>query len=91
MAERDRILRETQELCEMNFEEVQTEKEDFGKKLHITRAIDRIKYLGKNKKTTGGIPEVSPDLFKSIEAKMNPKEGKISTAKKQRKNKSTER
>lgn len=45
---------------------------DMGPQLQMDKALDRIKHMGKNKQPV----EVSPDLFRSIEARMNPKEAK---------------
>lgn len=49
------------------------EKGKFGKKLHMHKALDRIKYMSKGKKNQ---LEFSPEDFKKIEARMNPKDAK---------------
>ena len=58
-------------MCAMDFK---TERQivDMGPQLQMDKALDRIKHMGKNKQPV----EVSPDLFRSIEARMNPKEAK---------------
>lgn len=50
------------------------EKGKFGKKLHMHKALDRIKYISRGKKNQ---LEFSPDDFKKIEARMNPKDAKV--------------
>ena len=57
----------------------------------MPKVADRMKFLNKNKKGEK-VPDISPEYFKSIEERMNPKDAKIpNTAKKSKRTRSTEK
>lgn len=74
--EKERILREAKELCAQNFDDTNGQP-GIGDSLQMHKALDRIKYLKKQRNTLGGADAADDnDDFASIEARINPKDGK---------------
>ena len=84
--ERDRIIKETKELCDKDFSPKDFDGVNYVKGLHMSKAMDRMKHLKKK-----GMPEITAEYFKSIEERMNPKDAKIPSTTKKSKKKSPDK